>query len=59
MHYSRYWKYLPERIKLFLSHPDWKEQDQRLNRLLRLLVPHDMSGIDTHFYGLLATSLVD
>lgn len=56
MHYSRYWKYLPERIKLFLSHPDWKEQDQRLNRLLSLLVTHDMSGIDAHFYDLLAAS---
>ena len=56
MHYSRYWKYLPERIKLFLSHPDWKEQDQRLNRLLSLLVTHDMSGIDAHFYDLLAVS---
>lgn len=56
MHYSRYWKYLPERIKLFLSHPDWREQDQRLNRLLSLLVTHDMSGIDAHFYDLLAAS---
>lgn len=25
MHYSRYWRYLPERIRLFLSHPNWKE----------------------------------
>ncbi len=56
MHYSRYWKYLPERIKLFLSHPDWKEQDQRLNLILSLLVTHDMSGIDAHFYDLLAVS---
>lgn len=56
MHYSRYWKYLPERIKLFLSHSDWKEQNQRLNHLLELLVTHDMLGIDTNFYELIDTA---
>ena len=48
MVYSRYWKYLPERIKLYLNHPDWKEQDYRVNQLLGLLVTHDMLGIDAN-----------
>lgn len=56
MHYSRYWKYLPERIKLFLSHPDWKEQEKRLNQISGLLVTHDMLGIDTHFYDMFSAS---
>ena len=53
MHYSRYWKYLPERIKLYLSHTDWKEQDKRLNQLLGLLITNDMLGIDLNFYELI------
>ena len=49
MHYSRYWKYLPERIKLYLSHPDWKEQAKRVDQLLVFLVTNDMLGIDQKF----------
>ena len=56
MTYSRYWKYLPGRIKLFLNHPDWKEQNQRLDQLIGLLVTHDMLGIDADFYELVKPS---
>jgi len=56
MHYSRYWKYLPERIKLYLSHPDWKEQANRVDQLLVLLVTNDMLGIDQNFYDLIGSS---
>lgn len=56
MHYSRYWKYLPERIKLYLSHPDWKEQAKRIDQLLNLLITHDMLGIDQNFYDLVSDS---
>lgn len=56
MVYSRYWKYLPERIKLYLNHPDWKEQDYRVNQLLGLLVTHDMLGIDANFYELIGAT---
>lgn len=52
MLYSRYWKYLPERIKLYLSHPDWAIQDSRVNHLLSLLTTYDMLGIDANFYEL-------
>jgi hypothetical protein len=58
MHYSRYWKYLPERIKLYLSHPDWKEQANRVDQLLVLLVTNDMLGIDQNFYDLIGSSKV-
>ena len=53
MHYSRYWKYLPERIKLYLSHPDLKEQFKRLDQLLNLLTSHNLISIDQHFYELI------
>jgi hypothetical protein len=53
MHYSRYWKYLPERIKLYLSHPDLKEQFKRLDQLLNLLTDQDLISIDQHFYELI------
>ena len=56
MHYSRYWKYLPQRIKLYLSHPDWKEQANRVDQLLVLLVTNDMLGIDQNFYDLIGSS---
>lgn len=56
MHHSRYWKYLPERIKLYLSDPDLKERNHRLNQIQGLLVTHDMKGIDTNFYELLSAS---
>ena len=60
MTYSRYWKYLPERLKLYLSHPDWKEQARRVDQLLGLLVTHDMADIDQHFYDLIDnTNTVD
>lgn len=52
MLYSRYWKYLPERIKLYLCHPDCPEQNRRLNQIISLLVTHDMQGINENFYEL-------
>lgn len=56
MAYSRYWKYLPERIKLYLSHPEWAEQNRRLNQLIGLLTTKDMLGINENFYELIAAS---
>lgn len=56
MHHSRYWKYLPERIKLYLSDPDYKERNHRLNQIQGLLVTYDMKGIDVNFYELLGAS---
>lgn len=53
MHYSRYWKYLPERIRLYLSHPDLKEQFKRLDQLLNLLTSQDLMNINQHFYELI------
>lgn len=52
MLYSRYWKYLPERIKLYLDHPDWAIQNSPVNHLLKLLTTYDMLGIDATFYEL-------
>lgn len=56
MHYSRYWKYLPEGIKLYLSDSDWKEQAKRVAQLLVLLVTNDMLDIDQNFYDLIGSS---
>lgn len=56
MAYSRYWKYLPERIKLYLSHPEWAEQNRRLNQLIGLLTTKDMLDINENFYELIAAS---
>lgn len=53
MKYSRYWKYLPERIKFYLDHQDWKTQEERLNFLLSLLVIQDMKQINERFYELI------
>ncbi len=53
MPYSRYWKYLPERIKLYLSHPDWNEQRKRIDQLLNLLVTYSMIEIGQQFYDLM------
>ena len=56
MHHSRYWKYLPERIKLYLSIPDLRERNRRVNQIQGLLVTHDMKGIGADFYELLGAS---
>ena len=49
MPYSRYWKYLPERLKLYLNHQNWKEQLSRIEVILNLLVTHDMLTINQNF----------
>jgi transposase len=53
MEYSRYWKYLPERIKLYLTHNDWKVQAERVDILINLLVTKDMKQINERFYELI------
>lgn len=53
MVYSRYWKYLPERIKLYLNHNDWKVQAERVDKLISLLVTRDMKQINEDFYELI------
>lgn len=52
MTYSRYWKYLPTRIKLYLNHADRKEQARRVDVLLNLLTMQDMLAINENFYQL-------
>lgn len=56
MTYSRYWKYLPERLKLYLNHSDWEEQLARIEQILSLLVNHDMQEINQNFYELIGES---
>lgn len=56
MHYSCYWKYLPERIKFYLSHSDWREQAKRVDQMLVLLVTNDMAGINQNFYDLIGST---
>lgn len=50
--YSRYWKYLPSRIQYFLNVENKRLIYERLDFLINLLVTHDMSNINEHFYEL-------
>ncbi|MGY3750543.1 DDE-type integrase/transposase/recombinase [Vagococcus acidifermentans] len=56
MPYSRYWKYLPSRIQLFLSHPDWQTQAHRVEQLINFLTTQDMLSIEENLYELLSES---
>ncbi|MGG5369176.1 IS21 family transposase [Enterococcus sp. AZ196] len=48
--YSRYWKYLPHRIQYFLNIDNKRLIYERLDMMIRLLVTHEMSYINEHFY---------
>ncbi|MEB8401484.1 hypothetical protein NGG61_16250 [Enterococcus casseliflavus] len=53
--YSRYWKYLPHRIQYFLNIDNKRLIYDRLDMMIRLLVTHEMSYINEHFYGFTET----
>lgn len=56
IHYSRYWKYLPQRIAYYLSIKDRKLQEQRLDELISLLSTHPLKEINEKFYELIGLS---
>ena len=50
--YSRYWKYLPGRLQVYLGIEDLHLLYQRLDRLLALLVQCSMTELNDRFYEL-------
>lgn len=50
--YSRYWKYLPSRMQVYLGINDLRLLYKRIDRLLGLLVIHTMIELNERFYEL-------
>lgn len=50
--YSRYWKYLPERIQVYLRIDQLRLLYQRIDHLLDLLVSYTMTELNERFYEL-------
>lgn len=53
MTYSRYFKYLPEVVAIYLKVNDRTLQWERLKLMSQLLQTHDMTYISSHFYELI------
>lgn len=51
--YSRYWKYLPGRIQIYLNIDDLRLLYQRIDYLLNLLINYTMIELNEQFYELI------
>lgn len=56
MTYSRYWKYLPQRITYYLAIEDWRLQVKRIDELISLLNKYPLREINDRFYELVGIS---
>lgn len=56
MTYSRYWKYLPERIKLYLNQKDYENKMKNIDIMGNLLSTYSLEEVNIQFYELIGAN---